>query len=112
MAAAISTVDFQRDVMPILEASCISCHGPRKQRAKFRVDRREDFFAPGDPVPLILPGNSDKSRLIAIVSGKVNMKSAEVHLLPPAEVASLKAWIDADAIWRDKQPGTSTTQKP
>ena len=64
------------------------------------MDRREDFFAPGDPKPLIVPGDVVKSRLIAIVSGGVkDMKSAEDHVLPPAEIALLKIWIDAGANW-------------
>lgn len=94
------SVDFLRDVRPIFDTSCIGCHGPKKQRADFRVDRKQDFFAPGDAAPLIVPGNADESRLIAIVSGKVkNMKSAEDHLLPSGEIALLKAWINAGAEW-------------
>lgn len=104
------TVSFQRDVMPIFEASCIGCHGPKKQRAKFRVDRREDFFAPGDPKPLIVPGAQEKSRLIAIVSGGVNnMKSPEDHILPAAEIVLLKSWIDAGAVWPQEQPTNQST---
>ena len=96
-------VDFQRDVMPIFEASCIGCHGPRKQRAGFRVDQREGFFAAEDGGAIVVAGHSAKSRLMAIVSGKVDdMKSAEDHILPAAEVAVLKAWIDAGAVWREK----------
>jgi hypothetical protein len=94
------TVNFKRDVMPVFEAACIGCHGPEKQRAKFRVDRREDFFAPGDPEPLIVPGNWEKSRLVAIVTGQMkDMKSAEEHHLPTREVALLKAWINSGAKW-------------
>jgi hypothetical protein len=93
-------VDFQRDVRPVFEASCIGYHGRGKQRAQFRADRREDFFAPGDAAPLIVPGNSGKSRLIAIVSGEAKaMKSAEDHLLPLREIALLKALINAGAEW-------------
>lgn len=111
-AVFVQKVDFRRDVMPIFETSCTGCHGPQKQRAEFRVDRREDFFAPGDPQPLIVPGDWERSRLRDIVTGKVkDMKSAEEHLLPPVEIALLKAWINAGAIWQDKQSVTSPTQK-
>ncbi len=103
-----NAVDFSRDVMPIFEASCIGCHGPKRQRADFRVDRRQDFFVPGDAEPLIVPGNADKSRLIAIVSGEVkNMKSAKDHLLSPGEIALLKAWINEGAEWTNKPPDNS-----
>jgi hypothetical protein len=93
-------VDFQRDVIPIFQTSCIGCHGPDRQRANFRVDRLEDFFASGADEPLIEPRHSGKSRLIAIVSGEVKgMKSAEDHVLPGRDVEILKAWIDAGAEW-------------
>jgi hypothetical protein len=93
-------VDFQRDVRPIFEAYCIGCHGPRKQRANIRADRRKDFFAPGDAAPLIVPGDPGRSRLMAIVSGEVkDMKSPDDHLLPAREIALLKAWINAGADW-------------
>ncbi len=106
-------IEFWRDVMPIFEASCIGCHGPKKQRADFRVDQREDFFAPGDAAPLIVPGDAKKSRIIAIVSGEVKeMKAAEDHVLPPHEIALLKAWINAGANWPEKAPTNSSTNKP
>lgn len=97
-------INFQRDVWPIFEASCIGCHGPRNTRANFRVDLRENFFAKLGAEPLIVPGNSEKSRLIAIVSGEVkSMKSAEDHLLPSRELALLKTWINAGAGWQENK---------
>ena len=33
-------VDFERDVLPIFEKSCFSCHGPKKQKGKLRLDAR------------------------------------------------------------------------
>lgn len=100
-------VDFQRDVMPIFATSCIDCHGPKRQRAGLRVDRRDDFYAPGDKKPLIVPGKSDASRLIEIVSGKVKeMKSPAEHRLAVKEITMLKAWIDSGADW---PPQSSTT---
>jgi hypothetical protein len=68
------------------------------------VDRRESFFAEPDTEPLIVPGNSEKSRLIAIVSGEVRtMKSAEYHLLPSRELALLKTWINTGADWEENK---------
>jgi len=89
---------FWRDVYPILDRSCLSCHGPKKQRGDFRVDRREDFFGKGGSTPLVVPGKSAESPLIAIVSGlRQDVPRPDVHQLPAAEVAILRAWIDAGA---------------
>ena len=113
LAAPPLTVDFRRDVMPVFEASCIGCHGPKKQRANLRVDRREDFFAPGDPKPLIVPGDWEQSRLSAIVTGRVkDMKSAEDHLLPAREIAVLKSWVNSGAKWQDDAPTSPPFAKP
>lgn len=105
LATTPQAVDFQKDVMPIFKTSCIGCHGPKKQKGGFRVDLRGDFFAPGGASPLIAPGNPEKSRLIAIISGEVkDMKSAEDHILPDSDIKILKAWISAGADWPQKQP--------
>ena len=52
------TVDFATQIMPILEASCIECHGPNKKKGNLRLDSRmyamdardadEQVFIPGD----------------------------------------------------------------
>ncbi len=96
-------VDFWRDVRPLFEVSCIGCHGPKKQSANFRVDRREDFFAAGKGTPLVVPRDPNASRLLAIVSGEVKeMKDADSHRLRPDEIGLLKAWINAGADWPEK----------
>jgi hypothetical protein len=92
-------VAFWKDVYPVLEHSCLSCHGPKKQRGDFRVDRREDFFGKGDSPPLVVPGKSGESPLIAIVSGKKDIPGPHVHRLADGEVEILRAWIDAGALW-------------
>jgi Domain of unknown function (DUF4405)/Planctomycete cytochrome C len=97
------SVEFWKDVYPIFENNCLSCHGPQKQLADFRVDRKEDFFKNNKRNPLILPGQSSVSPLIAIVSGtRKNMPMAAIHKLSGHDVAQLKAWIDSGAEWAVK----------
>jgi hypothetical protein len=89
-----------KDVYPILEKACLSCHGPMRQRGNFRVDRPADFLGTGDRAALIVPGNSAQSPLIAIVSGqRRDIPRPDVHQLSEREVARLRAWIDAGAEW-------------
>lgn len=84
------------DVYPIFEKNCLGCHGPHKQWAAFRVDRRQDFVKP--EAPLVLSGKSDQSPLIAIISGeRADMAMAESHKLSAVEVSRIKAWIDQGA---------------
>jgi hypothetical protein len=97
-SASKESLSFQRDIYPIFEGSCLSCHGPEKHKAGFRADQRSDFFRDDGKGPLVLPGNSGESRLVAIVSGVIRMKrNASDHVLSAREVALIKSWIDAGA---------------
>jgi hypothetical protein len=87
-----------KDVYPVFENHCLPCHGPQKQLANFSVDRSEDFFESKDRPPLVIPGQSSVSPLIAIVSGaKKDIPMADRHKLSSQEVDLLKAWIDSGA---------------
>src|SRR5438874_11333532 len=57
-------VDFARDVQPILEVRCFSCHGPKKQRGDLRLDRREAALKGGESGPVIVPGKAADSLLL------------------------------------------------
>jgi hypothetical protein len=93
-------VAFWKDVYPVLERNCLRCHGPKRQRGSFRVDRREDFFGKGGSEQQVVPGDSGRSPLIAIVAGlRPDMARADAHKLPKREVNLLRAWIDAGAVW-------------
>lgn len=84
------------DVYPIFQRHCVACHGPDKQWADFRADRRQDYFKTG--APLIVPGQSAQSPLLAIVSGtRSGMPMADKHRLADAEAAVIKAWIEQGA---------------
>jgi mono/diheme cytochrome c family protein len=96
------TVGFWKDVYPILDRSCLSCHGPKKQRGGFRADRREDFFGAGGGTALVVPGKSAESPLIAIVSGQKDIARPDVHRLPAEQVEILRSWIDAGASWPER----------
>lgn len=84
------------DVYPIFEKSCLGCHGPHKQWTYFRIDRRQELFKPA--VPLVFPGQSGQSPLIAIIAGeRANMAMAASHKLSAGEVSRIKLWIDQGA---------------
>jgi hypothetical protein len=98
-----SKVVFWKDVYPIFERSCLSCHGPRRQKGSFRVDRREDFLRQ-EGGPLVVPGKSADSPLLAILSGtNPEIALPDRHRLPERDVAVVRAWIDSGASWPEKR---------
>ncbi len=98
-----SGIEFWKDVYPIFEKKCLSCHGPRKQLGHFRIEGREDFLGFDNKEPLVVPGKSAESPLIEVLSGaRKDMLMLERHKLPLEELSLLKLWIDTGAEWCEK----------
>ena len=99
-----ATVDFKRDIQPILEQRCYECHGEKKQKSGIRFDRKATVFKGGDSgKPVIISSKSAESPLIQ----RVTSKDAD-EIMPPKgdtlsekQIALLRAWIDEGANWPD-----------
>ncbi|MGV3773449.1 MAG: DUF1553 domain-containing protein [Verrucomicrobiales bacterium] len=109
-AAASGHVDFKRDIAPIFEKSCISCHGPEKQKGGVRLDQKAAALEGGDIGPVILPGQSSKSRLIHLVAGleKEMIMPAKGDRLTAEQIGLLRGWIDQGADWPVEADETKT----
>src|SRR5215831_3822266 len=92
---AASTVDFDRDVKPILKANCLGCHGSRQQQSGLRLDKRQNALRGGDYGAVIMPGNSAESKLILRVSGPdAGMQMPPTGPLSATDIGILRKWID------------------
>jgi cytochrome c553 len=93
--------DFVRDVQPILAAACVRCHGPGRQRAGLRLDTREGLLGGGESGPAVVPGDAAASLLYTQVvrTEPEHRMPQEAGPLAPAQVESLRRWIDAGAPW-------------
>jgi len=106
-AADDTAPDFVRDVRPILELRCGSCHSGELPKSGLRLDVKGAAFAGGDGYgPAILPGRPDDSPLVRFVRGDeagMRMPPADsgVEPLSAAEIATVVAWVRAGAIWPD-----------
>src|SRR5262245_6289762 len=70
-ASAAPAPDFVREVRPLLEAHCVKCHGPEKQKGGLRFDTKAGAFNTAESgEKAILPGRASQSRLIKLVSSK------------------------------------------
>src|SRR5579871_2184073 len=65
--AAPATVDFNRDIQPILSDNCYHCHGPdgNARKAKLRLDQKDGAYAKNeDGRAIVAPGKPEDSELI------------------------------------------------
>ncbi len=94
-------VDFVRDVWPILEARCFSCHGEDAQEGQLRLDARRIVFHGGVSGPAVVPGKSAQSLLVAriIGQGDKDRMPLDDDPLTPQQIAVIRAWIDQGAKW-------------
>ena len=97
-------VDFVREVRPILEKHCYSCHGAKKQKSGMRLDIKSEAFKGGDRWgPSVIAGKADESPLIQLITS-----DDEESRMPPkgdpltgVEIRTLTTWIDEGAVWPD-----------
>jgi len=93
------TLQYNRDIRPILAENCFACHGPdsASRKADLRLDKREAAIEFG----AIIPGKLDKSsaweRITSTDPETIMPPPASHKKLKPAERELLKRWISEGA---------------
>jgi hypothetical protein len=104
-------IDFAREVRPILEAKCYSCHGPRKQQSDFRLDDKVRAFRGGTEGPAIVPGKAAESPLLDRIGADAEPDEAmppKGERVTPEQVALIRKWIDQGAKWPEDLAGSAS----
>jgi mono/diheme cytochrome c family protein len=98
---ATHEVDFVKEIKPILEASCIKCHGRGRSKGEFRIDTRETLLKGGETGPAAVPGKSVESQVIELVMGfdPDNTMPKKGSRLSRDQIGVLRAWIDQGLKW-------------
>jgi hypothetical protein len=99
---------FEAKIRPLLASRCFECHGPKKQESDLRLDQRDAAMKGNADGPVIVPGQPEKSRLIAAVSYHSDIKMPPKGKLPDQAVADLTTWIRLGAPW----PAGSASSAP
>ena len=98
------TVDFNRDIRPILTKSCAACHGGvRKQGGISFVFRDEAMAVGASGRRAIVPGKPGASELIARLESD-DPEFRMPHHAPPLaaeEIQLFRTWIDEGANWQE-----------
>ena len=119
------SVDFTRDVRPILSNACFHCHGPDEdtREAELRLDQRDGLFEDRDGYVLVKPGDHSESELIRRI-----LSDDPDDRMPPADSTKtlteqqkriLVRWVQQGAEWKEhwsfvplRQPALPVVSRP
>jgi len=90
---------FEKSIRPILVDKCVSCHGPKVQKAGLRLDSRAAAIEGGTDGTVIIPGKPAESRLIAAVKHVGEVKMPADKKLADSDIAALEKWVTLGAPW-------------
>ena len=95
-------VDFTKDIRPVLEASCIQCHGAEKDKGGLRLHTAESLRAGGDSGEVVASSGAEASLLWQ----RVLLPEDDDEAMPPLhkaprltveQVGQLKEWLATGA---------------
>src|ERR1700730_15778895 len=83
-----------------LNDRCLACHGA-SQMSGLDVRQRDAIIHGGKRGPAVKPGNAEESLLYQAVThqGELKMPPGSKTPLAPDELAILRNWINAGAVW-------------
>ena len=99
LAAADDGADvFERVVRPVLDGTCVKCHGAVKANGGLRVDTRRSLLDGGDSGPAVVPGDPGNSVLIQAIRHQDGLA------MPPKQpklseetIAGFVKWVELGA---------------
>lgn len=96
-------VVFEREILPILQRSCLACHSASQRNGELSLESPDAMKKGGDSGPAIVAGNGAQSLLLKLAS------HADEPVMPPAgnkvnapplsseELGLIRLWIDQGA---------------
>lgn len=100
----LERVNFERQVKPILEMSCLECHQPRYLTGGLNLETKQTAMKGGRSGPVIVPGSPHKSLLYRVLllghESPVAMPPTPERLDRDYEQI-IHDWIQQGAKWPD-----------
>lgn len=104
--AGTRSVDFLRDIRPVLERSCVGCHSGERAKGGLRIDSRTALLKGGHSGASLVPGRPPDTLLLQFAKGEVEDlempplgKRAKYPGLSSEEIRRVEAWIREGAAW-------------
>ena len=108
---------FETRVRPVLIERCFECHSSdaAEVKAGLLVESRRALLVGGESGPAIVPGEPEKSLLIASIRYE-SLEMPPKGKLRPEEIASLEKWVQMGAPWpadaAKSEPVVMTSEQP
>jgi hypothetical protein len=115
--AAGASIDFRRDIRPILAEYCFRCHGPDEKArvANLRLDTKAGAFATKGARHILVAGQPGQSELVRRITATGPLKMPPAHApkqMNAAEVALLVRWVREGARWEERHWAWSKPVRP
>ena len=110
--ASIGPVNFQVDIAPLFAERCLNCHGSKKQESGLRLDDPTEALKGGEHGPLLVPGDSAGSLIVAVLADAHSELAAmpkKGERLTPEQIGRIRAWVDQGATWPATDAATTAT---
>jgi len=95
--STLEAVSFEQHLLPVFEASCIECHGARKQSGKLRLDSLDALTQSPYFDEVVVAGDAAASSLferITLPKSDHDFMPKRGEPLPAGEIALIERWID------------------
>lgn len=104
---------FENKIRPVLAEKCYSCHSLKagKNKGGLLLDTRESIRQGGDTAAAVVPGDAEKSLIMAAIRyADEDLQMPPKKQLPAEVVADFATWIGMGAADpREGKPGAATT---
>jgi WD40 repeat protein/mono/diheme cytochrome c family protein len=98
VAAPSTPPSYTQQIQPLFQRHCMPCHDGATRTSGLSLESYGAVMRGGKGGAVIVAGHSRESRLVGMVEGRLSPKMPPAGAgLSAAEIAMIKAWIDAGA---------------
>lgn len=102
------TVSFSKDIGPMFNRICLSCHQGNNPSGGLSLVSFNDLMVGGDSGAVIIPGDAENSRLFRLVGGlELPKMPGDQSRIRRSEYAALKTWFEEGNVFDGPDPAAA-----